>query len=254
MRYVLPFRQGGSVPALVEADDQGMYVVKLRGAAQGATALVAELIAGEIARALGLRVPELVLVELARELAESEPDPELCAPLERSAGLNLGLDYLPGSITFDPVAGARPDAGLASRIVFFDAFVTNVDRTARNANLLVWHKDLWLIDHGASLYFHHGWQPSDRTEGSGDPFVEIESHVLIRQAKTLGAAATELERVVTDALITRIVAALPSAWLAELNGGDAEELRAGYATWLRARREAIPRILEEAERAHAARL
>ena len=181
-RYVLPFREGGSVPALVEADDLGMYVVKLRGAGQGPKALIAELIAGELARAAGLSVPEIVLVDLARPIAASEPDPEIAEPLERSVGINLGLDYLPGSITFDPVADRRPDAGVASRVVLFDAFVANVDRTPRNPNLLTWHGGLWLIDHGASLYFHHGWGPGDPLEGSRDPFVEIRDHVLLRVA------------------------------------------------------------------------
>ena len=166
-RYVLPFREGGSVPALVEGDDSGMYVVKLRGAGQGVKALIAELVSGELARAAGLAVPEIVLVDLDEGIAASEPDPELAEPLEKSVGLNVGLDYLPGSITFDPVADNGPDAATASRIVLFDAFVANVDRTPRNTNpALVARSPAWLIDHpGASLYFHHGWGPDDRLEG-----------------------------------------------------------------------------------------
>ena len=158
-RYVTPLREGGSLPAVVEGDDDGLYVLKFRGAGQGPKALVAELVAGEIARALGLPVPEIVLVELDAELARTEPDPEIQHLIRASAGLNLALDYLPGAVAFDP-AVERPDAELASRIVWFDAYVTNVDRTARNTNLLVWHRELKLIDHGAALYFHHGWERS----------------------------------------------------------------------------------------------
>src|SRR3954467_12952319 len=151
-RYVTPLREGGSLPAIIEADDSGLYVLKFRGAGQGAQALVAELLAGEIARAAGLAVPEIVFVELDPELARTEPDPEIQALIRASAGLNLALDYLPGAVTFDPVA-EQPDADLASAVVWFDAYVTNVDRTSRNTNMLIWHRRLWLIDHGAALYF-----------------------------------------------------------------------------------------------------
>src|SRR3984957_13971557 len=211
-RYVLPFREGGSVPALVEGDDLGMYVVKLRGAGQGVKALVAELVSGELARALGLAVPEIVLVDLDEAIAASEPDPELAEPLERSAGTILGLDYLPGSITFDPVADPAPDAALASRIVLFDAFVANVDRTPRNPNLLSWHGRIWLIDHGASLYFHHGWGPHDRLEGSRDPFPEIRHHVLLRWASALPAAAEHLRATLSDEVLARVAHAIPAEW------------------------------------------
>lgn len=254
-RYVMPFREGGSVPALVEADDLGLYVVKLRGAAQGPKALVAELVAGEIARGLGLPVPELVLVEVDPALADSEPDPELADPLEASAGLNLGLDYLPGSITFHPVAGPIPDAQVASRIVLFDAFVANVDRTARNPNLLGWHRKLWLIDHGAALYFHHGWKRGKETEGTGDRFAEVASHVLLRWATALPEAASHLAGALTDELLERVVAALPEQWLTADHDFESERAhRAAYLAWLRARREALPLLLEEAERAHALRV
>ena len=166
-RYVTPLREGGSLPAIVEADDDGMYVLKFRGAGQGPKALIAELVAGEIARAAGLPVPEIVFVELDPELARTEPDPEIQALIRASAGLNLALDYLPGAVTFDPVA-EHPDADLASAIVWFDAYVTNVDRTPRNTNMLIWHRRLWLIDHGATLYFHHTW--TNYRERSRDPF------------------------------------------------------------------------------------
>lgn len=252
VRYVAPFREGGSVPALVEADDDGLYVVKLSGAAQGSKALVAELVAGEIARAAGLLVPELVLCELSAAFGEAEPDPELCAPLEASAGWNLGMDYLPGSITFDPVAGPPPDAITASRAVLVDAFVTNVDRTARNTNLLHWHRRLWLIDHGAALYFHHGWSAEDPLEGSADPFVEVRDHVLLRWASLLDEAAAHLGAVLTEGLFQRVVAAVPDAWLGGRDDfADEAARRAGYLDWLRARLGALPTVVEEAKRARA---
>lgn len=253
VRYVQPLREGGSVPALVEADDLGLYVVKLRGASQGALALVAELVSGELARVAELLVPELVLVELDAKLSESEPDPELSNPLEASAGLNLGLDFLPGSIGFDAAARRTPDALTASRAVLLDAFVLNVDRTARNPNLLVWHGRTWLIDHGASLYVHHGWTPTTVLDGVGDPFAEVKSHVLLRCATALPEAAEHLRALYSEATFTRIVAALPDAWLGVAHGFDDEAAhRAAYVAWLGARLAALPQILDEAQRAHAA--
>ena len=254
-RYVMPFRQGGSVPALVEADDLGLYVVKLRGAGQGAKVLVAELVTGELARAAGLDVPEIVLVELDRELAASEPDPELCMPLEASAGLNLGLDYLPGSITYDPVVGPPPDPQVASRIVLLDAFVANVDRTPRNANLLSWHDRVWLIDHGASLYVHHGWTPDEPLEGVEDPFPEVRDHVLLREASALRDAGAHLAATIGPALIDRVVAQVPPSWLEhDRTFADVEAQRAAYRGWLTARIATLPRLVEEAERARAQRV
>jgi hypothetical protein len=253
IRYVMPFREGGSVPALVEADDLGLYVVKLRGAGQGPRALVAELVSGELARALGLAVPELVVVTLDPDLAASEPDPELCLPLEASAGLNLGLDYLPGSIAFDPVAGPHPDPLTASRIVLFDAFVANVDRTARNTNLLVWHGRIWLIDHGAALYFHHGWDPAAPLEGSDDPFAEVEQHVLLPWASMLESAARHTATTLTADVFEAVIAQIPASWLggprSAFASADAE--RRAYVAWLNARLAALPVILQEAERARA---
>ncbi len=157
-RYVTPFREGGSLPALVEADDLGLYVLKFRGAGQGPLALVAEIIAGEIGRALGLRVPEIVLMEVDAALGRNEPDEEIRDLLSASTGLNLGMDFLPGSAMFDLAAGDRAEMEVASMAVWFDSFVTNVDRTARNPNLLCWHKSMYFIDHGAALYFHHDWK------------------------------------------------------------------------------------------------
>lgn len=250
MRYVLPLREGGSVPALVEADDLGLYVVKLRGAGQGAKALVAELVTGELARAAGLAVPEIVLVDLDAALAQAEPDPELAVPLERSAGLNVGLDYLPGSLGFDPIASPPPDADTASRIVLLDAFAMNVDRTPRNPNLLVWHRRLWLIDHGASLYFHHGWSADGALDVAGSPFPEVRQHVLLRWATKLAAAAEHLRSVLAPALFTRMTSEIPDAWLTEdRSSPDASTQRAAYVAWLTARVEALPALAQEADRA-----
>lgn len=188
-RYVTPLREGGSLPAIVEADDDGLYVLKFRGAGQGPKALIAELVAGEIGRALGLPVPEIVFIDLDPELARTEPDPEIQELIRASGGLNLALDYLPGSVTFDPLSD-RPDPGLASRIVWFDGFVTNLDRTPRNANLLMWHRSLRLIDHGASLYFQHQW--GDPAEMAVKPFALIKDHVLLPFASALDEADATL--------------------------------------------------------------
>ena len=197
-RYVTPLREGGSLPAIVEADDSGMYVLKFHGAGQGPKVLVAELIVGELARAAGLPIPEIVTMEVDPDLARTEPDAEIQQLIRASGGLNLALDYLPGSVTFDPIAD-QPDAALASAIVWFDAFVSNVDRTARNANMLMWHHKLWLIDHGAALYFHHGWKEgSDR---SAEPFTAIKDHVLLRFASGLREADAALSARLTPAVI-----------------------------------------------------
>ena len=175
-RYITPLREGGSMPAVVEADDDGTYVLKFKGAGQGRRALVAEVIAAGIARALGLPIPELVLLELDPELARNEPDSEIQELLQASSGLNLGLDYLPGAMNFDPLVDL-PAPALASEIVWFDSLVTNVDRSARNTNLMIWHRALWLIDHGAALYFHHGWDGD--LAAAGRPFVQVGAHVLL---------------------------------------------------------------------------
>ena len=252
---MLPLREGSSVPALVEGDDLGLYVVKLRGAGQGPKALIAELVAGELARALGLTVPELVFVELDRALADSEPDPELCLPLEASAGRNIGLDYLPGSITADPAVGAPPPSELASRIVLFDALVANVDRTPRNPNLLTWHRRLWLIDHGAALYFHHGWKPQDSLDGASDPFAEVAQHVLLPWATELSRAAAHVENTLSTKVFERIVSQIPDAWLDARDGfSDHQAHRAAYPTWLATRLLALPLLLKEAEDARARRI
>lgn len=214
-RYVTPLREGGSMPAIVEADDDGMYVLKFRGAGQGPKALVAELVVGEIARALELPVPEIVLIELDPELARTEPDPEIQALIRASAGLNLALDYLPGAINYDPAAW-QPDSELASATVWLDAYTTNVDRSFRNTNLLVWHKALWLIDHGAALYFHHGWNGSINSADSRFPM--IRDHVLLPLAADLEAADERLAPLITRELLESILARVPDSWL---SGEDA---------------------------------
>lgn len=248
-RYVTPLREGGSLPAIVEGDDEGLYVLKFRGAGQGAKALVAELVAGELARALGLPVPEIVRVELDPELARTEPDPEIQHLIRASAGLNLALDYLPGSITFDPVV-EKPDAELASSIVWFDAFVSNVDRTARNTNLLVWHRRLWLIDHGAALYFHHGWDGD--LAGAGKPFPLIRDHVLLRWASRLAEVDTDMAARLTEAAIGAIVADVPDAWLEGPDRfGDAAAQRAAYIAYLVQRLAQRQAFVQEAIRARA---
>ncbi|HEX7770174.1 MAG TPA: HipA family kinase [Dokdonella sp.] len=246
-RYVTPLREGGSLPAIVEGDDDGLYVLKFRGAGQGAKALVAELVAGEIARALGLPVPEIVLVELDPELARTEPDPEIQHLIRASAGLNLALDYLPGSVSFDPVV-EQPDADLASAIVWFDAFVSNVDRTARNTNLLVWHRRLWLIDHGAALYFHHDWD--GYLARATDPFVRIRDHVLLPFAGELRAADGLMSALLERATIEAVVARVPDAWLGgEAPFADVAAHRAAYVDYLCRRLDAPHAFLEEALRA-----
>lgn len=208
-RYVTPLREGGSLPGVVEADDLGTYVVKFRGAGQGPKALVAEVISGELARRLDLPVPELVLAELDPVVARAEPDQEVQELIKASAGANLGMDFLPGALGFDP--GAHPvDAGLASAIVVFDAFVENVDRSWRNPNLLVWHGGLWLIDHGASLYFHHNWP---RAEAVVHRPYTWDDHVLKPFATALPDAGRELVRRLTPDLLAEVIARVPDEWL-----------------------------------------
>jgi hypothetical protein len=247
-RYVAPLREGGSLPAIMEADDLGTYVVKFRGAGQGAKALVAELLAGELGRALDLRVPELVLVELDVTLARSEPDDEIRDLLKASGGINLGLDYLPGSVAFDPSVFAV-DPELAARIVWFDALITNVDRTPRNPNLLVWHKQLWLIDHGAALYFHHDWAVG--LERSRSPFAAIAEHVLLPVAGDLAAADRSLAPRVTPALLEEICALIPDLWLSGDPRVSPSEARRGYVSYLMRRLEGPRPFLEAALHAQA---
>jgi hypothetical protein len=247
-RYVTPLREGGSLPAIVEADDDGLYVLKFRGAGQGVKALIAELVSGELARALGLPVPEIVLASLDRDLARTEPDPEIHALIHDSAGLNLALDFLPGSVSYDPVVHSLAH-DLASRIVWFDAYVTNVDRTPRNTNMLMWHRQPWLIDHGATLYFHHspGWEREIARATA--PFPAIREHVLLRRATMLEVVDREMAGEVTAGLIADILAAVPDPWLLEA-GDDASPAsrRAAYARYLLERLTTPRAFVEEAAR------
>jgi hypothetical protein len=243
-RYVTPLREGGSLPAIVEADDDGMYVLKFRGAGQGPKALIAELVAGEIARAAGLPAPEIVFVELDPELARAEPDPEIQDLIRSSAGLNIALDYLPGSVTFDPVVES-PDADLASSIVWFDAYVTNVDRTPRNTNMLMWHRRLWLIDHGAALYFHHRWD--NYLERSRDPFPHIKNHVLLQFASSLREADSKMIGRITPDVIERVVKLIPDVWLVgDTTFGGSGQPRDAYIEYMLSRLAASQVFLEEA--------
>lgn len=246
-RYALALREGGSLPAIVEADDLGLYVVKFRGAGQGPLALVAELVAGEIGRALGLKIPELVFVEVDPILGRNEPDAEIRHLLKASAGLNLALDYLPGSVMFDRGAGDTASPEVASLAVWFDAFVQNVDRTARNPNLLVWHRALHFIDHGAALYFHHNWETAaHRTES---PFPEVQHHLLLPWASAIPEASVKAHRHLNKHVLREILAMVPDAWIAS-ESNSAEERRSEYLDYLSLRLAASQSFEEEAIRAH----
>jgi hypothetical protein len=229
IRYVTPLREGGSLPAIVEADDDFLYVLKFRGAGQGVKALIAELIGGEIARTLGLRVPEIVFANVDPAFGRTEPDEEIQDLLKFSAGLNLGLHYLSGAINFDPVVN-KVDPLLASRIVWLDALLMNVDRTVRNTNLLMWRKELWIIDHGASLYFHHTW--SNWKEQSLKPFVQIKDHVLLKWAGELDRVDESFRSLLTQAKVASIVSLLPDEWLVNESSPNGDENRKVYEQFL----------------------
>jgi len=229
-RYVTPLREGGSMPALAEADDEFLYVLKFRGAGQGIKALIAELIGGELARALGFRVPELVFANLDEAFGRTEPDEEIQDLLKASVGQNLALHYLSGAITFDPLVTVV-DERLASEIVWLDCLLTNMDRTARNTNMLMWHKELWLIDHGASLYFHHAMQNWE--EQAVKPFLLVKDHVLLPRAAQLEAVNKDFSTILTPAVIRQIVALIPEAWLStDGTGESAEQQRHIYNEFL----------------------
>lgn len=250
VRYVTPLREGGSLPGLMEADDDGTYVVKYRGAGQGPKALVAEFVAGEIGRALGLPVPQAVLLELDPSFARQEMDPEIQALLRASHGLNYGLDFLPGSVTWDPLVPPLAKAEFAADVVWFDAFVTNVDRTTRNANMLSWHGGTWLIDHGASLYFHHDW--GDVVARAGEAFSRVRDHVLLPLAADIGGADERARSRLGPDVIETIASAIPGPWLADhYGGGDPAEIRDIYRQYLDARLARSQTFVEEAGRARA---
>jgi hypothetical protein len=251
-RYVTALREGGSVPAIVEADDGGLWVAKFKGSAQGGLVLAAELVVGELARAAGLRVPELALIEIDAALGRSEPHQEIREQLVGSAGENLAMAYLSGALGYDAAARTPVDGALASAIVALDVFAANVDRTARNPNLLWWRGELWLIDHGAALYWHHGWDGAEDAALAADaarPFARAHEHVLLPFADALPAAGAALARALDDDTLARAVADVPDLWLE----GNAR-LRAAHLTWLRARRAALPHIIEEAKRVRASRV
>lgn len=250
-RYVTPLREGGSLPGLVEADDDGLYVVKFRGAGQGPRALVAEWLAGEIARAVGLTVPELVLIEVDAGLGDAEPDEELQDLVHRSGGLNLGLDFLPGALMFNPAADPEVDPDLAADTVWLDAFVTNPDRSAANPNLLVWHGRTWLIDHGAALYIHHSWRDPD-THATG-AFERISDHVLLPFAGSVPEADERLAPKIDERTFETLVEAIPGEWLPDDPViGDAQAQRVAYVRYLSRRLQARHRFVEEADRARRA--
>jgi hypothetical protein len=244
-RYVAPLREGGSLPGLVEADDDGMYVMKFRGAGQGVAALVAEVVAGELARSLGLLVPELVVAWLEPELARAEPDIEIQELATASVGANLGVDFLPGALPFTPAAASAMEPELAAQIIWLDALVMNVDRTPRNPNLLAWHGRVWLIDHGAAFYRQHGEAPL--ADSADAPFPLIRDHVLLNRADSIVEADERLASAAEHA-ISRSVALVPDTWL----GDDPAGRRADFEAFLRERLSAPRSFVEEAEDARAA--
>lgn len=246
-RYVSPLREGGSLPAITEADDGFLYVLKFRGSGQGVKTLIAELLGGEIARALGLHVPELVFAELDAAYGRSEPDEEIQDLLKASVGLNLGLHFLSGALTFDP-AVTTPDDWLASKIVWLDCLIANVDRTVRNTNLLLWQKELWLIDHGASFYYHHagaGWEA-----GAERPFTMVKDHVLLPWASHLAEVDAQCKELLTPDRIESIVALLPDDWLLQAwPGEDPQQVRNTYRNYLVRRLAASQLFINEAQHA-----
>jgi hypothetical protein len=245
-RYVTPLREGGSLPAIIEGDDQFLYVLKFRGAGQGRKALIAELIGGEIARALGLKIPEIVFANLDSAFGRIEGDEEIQDLLKASTGLNLGVHYLSGAITFDPLV-TKVDALLASSIVWLDCLLMNVDRTARNTNMLWWHKELWLIDHGAALYFHHNWQPANNPS---KPFANVKDHVLLPLATELEVADEASRFVLTPERITNIVSQIPEVWLADEEAFSSVAMhRDAYSDFLNARIKQSSLFVNEARHA-----
>ncbi|HXU26868.1 MAG TPA: HipA family kinase [Bacteroidia bacterium] len=249
-RYIQPLREGGSLPALAEADDDFKYVLKFKGNGHGVKALIAELIGGELARALGFQIPELVFANLDEAFGRTEADEEIQDLLQGSKGLNLAMHFLSGAITFDPVV-TKVDAKLASQIVWLDAFITNVDRTFKNTNMLIWHKELWLIDHGACLYFHHSWTTWETHAKS--PFTFIKEHVLLPQASLLQEVDLEFKKLLTEEKIRNIVALIPDEWLHwESMDETPEALREVYAQFLLIRLNNSETFINEAQNARKA--
>jgi len=248
-RYVTPLREGGSMPAIAEADDGFLYALKFKGAGQGPRALIAELIGGEIARILGLKVPELVFANLDEAFGRTEPDEEIQDLLKASIGLNLALHYLSGAITFDPTV-TQIDAKLASQIVWLDCFLTNMDRTCRNTNMLIWHKELWLIDHGAALYFHHSWDNWEQQ--AQKPFFLVKDHVLLPWATELEQVHEEFMAILDEQKIEAVIKLIPDDWLEEDSNFDSrDEHRTAYARFLAIRLSHSAIFLKEAQHARS---
>ncbi len=248
-RYVTPLREGGSLPAIAEADDDFLYVLKFRGAGQGVKALIAELLAGEIAQALGLKVPEIVFAIVDPAFGRTEPDEEIQDLLKASVGLNLAFHYLSGAITFDPVVNMI-DAKLASQILWLDCLIMNVDRTAKNTNMLIWNKELWLIDHGAALYFHHSWH---NLENLGlKPFPQVKDHVLLPMATKLDTVDAEFRSILSAERLHGIVSLIPDEWLADSSPESASEKRQVYINFLQNRLSKSEPFINEAKHAREA--
>ena len=244
VQYITPLREGGSMPAIVLGDDDFQYVLKFRGAGQGMKALIAELIGGEMARAIGLKMPELVFMHLDNSFSQTEGDEEIQDLLKFSVGLNLGLHFLSGAITFDPLV-SNADPMSASKVVLLDGIITNIDRTAKNTNLLNWNKELWLIDHGASLYFHHNW--NNWKAGIDRTFPMIKDHVLLDKAEHLQEASVELQKALTPAVISSIIQTIPDEWLVdEATEMSPEEMKAAYMEFLNRRISNIDSFVKEA--------
>lgn len=245
VQYVRPLREGGSLPAIVRADDDFLYVLKFRGAGQGKKTLVAEFIGGELARAIGLNVPELVFMNLDESFGKTEPDEEIQDLLKFSVGLNLGLHFLSGAITFDPLI-TRIDPLTASKVVLLDSLISNIDRTAKNANLLSWHNELWIIDNGASFYFHHNWPTWEDHLQRTFPFVK--DHILLQQATALPEAAREIQQAIGPEIITEIVSQVPEDWLlSESDPLSPDQMRAAYIQFLTTKGSMMDLLVKEAE-------
>lgn len=244
VQYLEPLREGGSLPAIVKADDEFLYVLKFRGAGQGKKALIAEFIGGEFARAMGLKVPELVFMNLDSSFSKTEPDEEIQDLLKFSVGLNLGLHFLSGAITFDPLVSIA-DSMTASKVVLLDSMITNIDRTAKNTNLLNWNKELWLIDHGASLFFHHNWK--NWKAHLSRTFPAIKDHVLLERANHLTEAAKEIRLLVSEDKVIDIISNIPEDWLLEeSNPLTPDEMRAAYIEFLNTKLLMIDSLAKEA--------
>ncbi|MGH1384594.1 HipA family kinase [Kordia sp.] len=245
VQYIKPLREGGSLPAIVKADDDFLYVLKFRGAGQGKKALISELIGGELARAIGLKIPELVFMNLDDSFSKTEPDEEIQDLLKFSVGLNLGLHFLSSAITFDPLV-TTVDSITASKVVLLDSIISNIDRTVKNTNLLHWNNELWVIDNGASFYFHHNWTTWENHLTRTFPL--IKDHVLLAQATKLKEVAAEFQTLITEEKITEIIHTIPEDWLQhEADDLSPDEMRNAYIQYLKAKLAMINSLVKEAE-------